>query len=82
MLLGEELIVSLLSVRCVGSHSPQEELETDAAECCFSALAGVEGQEWLQEQQPMHLGDSTGFVTDGRVVSLQRVGESREQRQI
>ena len=65
-----------------GSHSLQEELEADAAAWCFSALAGVEGQERLQEQQPMHLGGGTGFVTDGRVVSSQRVGESRGQGKI
>lgn len=48
MLLDKELIVSLLPLLCMGEPFLQEELE--AADCCFSALAGVEGREGLQEQ--------------------------------
>lgn len=51
--------MSLLSVPFL-----QEWLAAGAADCCFSAQAGVEGQEWLQEQQPVHLGGGAGFATD------------------
>ncbi|KAJ7395786.1 Ubiquitin carboxyl-terminal hydrolase isozyme L1 [Pitangus sulphuratus] len=34
--------------------------------------AEVEGQEWLQKQQLMHLGGGAGFITDGRAVTSQR----------
>lgn len=61
------------------SCSLQEELETDAADCWFSSLSGVEGQEWLQEQQAMHLGGGAGFVTDEGVVTSQRAGERQRK---
>ncbi|KAJ7414485.1 Ubiquitin carboxyl-terminal hydrolase isozyme L1 [Willisornis vidua] len=43
--------------------------------------AEVEGQEWLQKQQLMHL-EGAGFVTDGSVVTSQRAGETRGQGKI
>lgn len=82
MPLDEGLIVSLLSVPCLGELFLQEWLEAGAADCCFSAQAGVEGQERLQEQQPVHLGGGAGFATDRRVVSSQGVGERKKQGQI